>query len=560
MLSIKSREIIVLILLTQILGAIALLLWGLRMVRTGVMRSYGASLKRLARGAEGKKLAPFVSGLFVAVALQSSTATAMLAASFSAQKIIGVGTAFVIMLGADVGTSLAVLVASQKITFISPVLIIIGVFGFLSSENSKVRSISRAFTGLGLVLLALSLIGTSARTLTDNAGFMDVITILAAYPHMFVILGILVTYLAHSSLAIVLLTVGFIASGTFDIESGIYLVLGANIGSGLLPVLANWGAVKAARVPVTANLLIRALGVMVTVYFIDPIVVELKSIIEPSLLPIAIHIALNVIMALIGLLTSSLFLKAAERILPEDPKDPAFIGPKYLDEDLLSSTTQALACAKREALGMADVTQEMLRGAYIVLKHDSPEKRKDICEMDDVVDRLFNAVKLYVAEILQKELSKEDTKRAMDLLSFTANMEHIGDIIDAGLMSLASKKIKQQAQFSQDGWSEIEQLLEAVTNNFELAINTFVSDDPELARQLYQTKPHISDIVRKSTETHFERLGSGHADTLTTSSLHLDVLRDLKRINSHLTSIAYPVLFAAGEVPKTEWRSREIEA
>lgn len=540
--------------LIEILGAIALLLWGLRMVRTGVMRSYGSVLKRWARGAEGKTIAPFASGLFVAIALQSSTATAMIAATFSAQNIIAVSTAFLIILGADVGTSIAVVVASQKITQIAPLLFIIGVFGFLSTENSKGRGISRAFTGLGLILLSLSLIGDSAKVLTGNSEFIGILDILSSHPFLLVLLGMLVTYLAHSSLAIVLLTVGFVAAETFSVESGIYLVLGANIGSGLLPVFANWKSTKAARIPVTANLMIRTVGVVITYFCVGLLIDTFKPHFTSSFIPVAIHISLNVGVAFVGLITSRLFLNAADRVLPEDPEDAGQIGPKYLDNNLLGSTSAALACAKREAIAMADVTQAMLRGVSIVLKYDSDEKRKFISETDDVVDDLFNAIKLYVAKIMQRELSEEETKKALDLLSFTANMEHIGDIIDTGLMGLAAKKIKQQASFSKEGWLEIEELHEAVSDNFDLAINTFVSDDPELARQLYQTKPAVRDLERNSIETHFERLGSGHTDTLTTSNLHLDVLRDLKRINSHLTSIAYPVLLASGEVPETKWR------
>lgn len=525
------------------------------MVRTGVMRSYGSVLKRWARGAEGKTIAPFVSGLFAAIALQSSTATTMIAASFSAQNVIATGTAFIIMLGADVGTALAVLVASQKIAFISPVLLIIGVFGFLSTESSKGRGVSRASIGLGLILLALSLIGTSAKMLTSETEFISILNIISSHPFLLLILGVVITYIAHSSLAIVLLTVGFVISGTFTVEIGVYLVLGANIGSGLLPVIANLGSAKAARIPVTANLMIRTLGVAVTYYLVEYLIIEFSKQIALSFIPIALHVTLNLGVAFVGVITSKLSLKAASRLLPEDPEMHGIIGPKYLDDDLLSSTNQALACAKREALSMADVTQDMLRGVYIVLKHDSPEKRKTVTEMDDTVDRLFNAIKLYVAEILQRRLSEEETKKALDLLSFTANMEHIGDIIDTGLMGLAAKKIKQQSQFSDEGWKEIEQLIEAVSSNFELAINTFISDDADLARQLYQSKSSIRDLERNSIETHFERLGSGHIDTISTSSLHLDVLRDLKRINSHLTSVAYPVLLAAGEVPKTEWKN-----
>lgn len=528
------------------------------MVRTGVMRSYGPVLKRWARGAEGKTIAPFISGLIVAIALQSSTATAMIAASFSAQNVIAVGTAFLIMLGADVGTALAVMVASQKITSFSPVLLMIGVFGFLSTQNSKGRGISRAFIGLGLILLSLSMISSNAEFLTSNTEFMDILAILSSHPVLMIIVGTIITYIAHSSLAIVLLTVGLVVSGSFSIEVGIYLVLGANIGSGLLPVIANWRASKTARVPVTANLMIRTLGVSITYLLVDQIITQLGTRFSINFIPIALHVSLNFGVACIGLITSRLFLNLANYALPEDPDDILEIGPKYLDDTLLGSTSQALACSKREALVMADVTQDMLRGVRIVLKFDSSEKRKTISDMDDTVDRLFNAIKLYVAEILQRELNEEETKRAMDLLSFTANMEHIGDIIDTGLMGLASKKIKQQSQFSDEGWSEIDQLLETVSDNFELAINTFISDDPALARQLIQTKPIVRDLERSSIETHFERLGSGHTDTLITSSLHLDVLRDLKRINSHLTAIAYPVLATSGETPRTEWRMANL--
>lgn len=543
--------------LINILGSVALLLWGLRMVRTGVMRSYGPVLKRWARRAEGKLVTPFVSGLLVAIALQSSTATAMIAASFSAQNVMATSTAFLIMLGADVGTAFAVLVASQKITELVPLLLIIGVFGFLSSQSSKVRGISRAFIGLGLILLSLSLIASSAKILTGQAEFITILDILSSHAGLLVVIGLMMTYLAHSSLAIVLLTVGLVAAGSLDVEAGIYLVLGANIGSGLLPVVANWHSSKNARIPVTANLMIRMVGVVITYFLVEQLIQQMSAHIAINLMPIGVHIVLNLSVAIVGLFTSRIFLALADRVLPDDKTDTAQLGPKYLDENLLSSTGEALACAKREALSMADKAQDMLRGVNIVLKFDSEDKRKAISEMDDDVDRLFDAIKLYTAQILQRELSEDETKRAMDLLSFTANMEHIGDIIDTGLMGLAAKKIKQHSQFSKEGWAEIEELLEAISNNFELAINTFISDDADLARQLIQTKPVVSELERNSIETHFQRLGSGHADTLTTSSLHLDVLRDLKRINSHLTSVAYPVLLAAGEQPQTKWRRSE---
>ena len=190
----------------------------------------------------------------------------------------------------------------------------------------------------------------------------------------------------------------------------------------------------------------------------------------------------------------------------------------------------------------------------MVLAEGNDELRQEIVIMDDDVDRLFNAIKIYIARIMREELTEEEAQRAMDLLSFTANMEHMGDIIEGSLMELAVKKANLGAQFSQQGLTEIAALHEAVTSTFELAINTFISEDSDLARMLFDAKASIRELESKSVTTHLERIGTGISQSIETSSLHLDIIRDLKRINSHLTSIAYPVLKASGKVPKTKWK------
>ncbi len=540
--------------LLELLGAIALMLWGLRMVRTGVMRAYGSRLAQLARQAEGRIAPTFLSGLFVAIFLQSSTATAMIVSSFAGQGILSTGSALITILGADVGTAIAVLIASQKITLVSPVLLATGVFGFLATENNKTRNLFRAVSGLGLILLALSLIGKIGAGLADLEGFNTVMQVFVTQPFLMVLFGIVLTYLAHSSLAIVLLAVGFVQSTLLGTEAGLFLVLGANIGSGLLPVVANWNSPLNARIPVTANLIIRAFGVAAVFPFVSYLVAVYGDLFPATTIPAAFHLALNLGVAVVGLVFSFLLVKLAASLLPVDKSDDEAVEPKHLDEEALASPSQALACAKREALNMADIAQTMVRQALPVLKKGNENLRQEIVAMDDSVDHLFDAIKIYIARIMREELSEEESQRAMDLLSFTANMEHIGDIVDGSLMELAAKKIKLHTQFSDEGLAEITELHEAVSTTFDLAINTFVSDDSELARLLYEAKSSVRLLESKSVTMHLERIGTGVSDSIETSSLHLDVIRDLKRINSHLTSIAYPVLKASGEVPKTKWK------
>ena len=546
--------------LIELVGAIALLLWGLRMVRTGMMRAYGSHLKRLARQNEGRLIPMLGSGFLFAILIQSSTATAIIVASFAGQNILSISSALVVILGADVGTAVAVILASQKITVLSPIFLAIGIFGFLSIEKNRLRNLFRAIAGLGLILLALSMVNYIGTGLTNLQQFNTVMQVFISQPFLMLLFGVILTYLAHSSLAIVLLVVGFVQSGVLLTDAGLFLVLGANVGSGLLPVIANWKAKRNAKIPVKANFLIRVLGVAAVFPFIVPSLAVLSNSLPAYSTPAFFHLFLNIGVAIIGLVLLPLIIKLVTNLETTDSESAQAIEPKHLDETAFSSPSKALACAKREALNMADITQIMLRNTLPVLKDGNDELRQEIVMMDDDLDRLFNAIKIYIAKIMREELTEDEAQRAMDLLSFTANMEHMGDIIEGNLMELAVKKVNLGAQFSKQGLSEITDLHEAVSTTFELAINTFISEDGDLARMLFDAKASIRDLESKSVITHLERIGTGISESIETSSLHLDIIRDLKRINSHLTSIAYPVLKASGKVPKTNWKKRNPQS
>ena len=539
--------------LIELVGAIAVLLWGLRMVRTGMMRAYGSNLKRLARRNEGKLIPMLGSGFLFAILIQSSTATAIIVASFSGQNILSISSALIVILGADIGTAVAVILASQNITVLSPVLLSIGIFGFLSTQKNRLRNLFRAIAGLGLILLALSMVKYIGTGLANLQEFNTVMQVFVSQPFLMLLFGVVLTYLAHSSLAIVLLVVGFVQSGLLLTDAGLFLVLGANVGSGLLPVISNWKAKRNAKIPVKANFLIRVLGVAAVFPFVGPLLSVLGNGLPAYSAPALFHLFLNIGVAIIGLILLPLIIKLVENLESADNDSPQAIQPKHLDETAFSSPSKALACAKREALNMADITEIMLRNTLPVLKEGNDELRQKIIIMDDDVDRLFNAIKIYIARIMCEELTEDEAQRAMDLLSFTANMEHMGDIIEGSLMELADKKARIGAQFSQEGLTEITALHEAVTSTFELAVNTFISEDSDLARMLFDAKASIRELESKSVTTHLERIGTGISQSIETSSLHLDIIRDLKRINSHLTSIAYPVLKASGKVPKTRW-------
>jgi len=177
-----------------------------------------------------------------------------------------------------------------------------------------------------------------------------------------------------------------------------------------------------------------------------------------------------------------------------------------------------------------------------------------VSQRDNAVDALHEAIKLYVVKLTRDSLDESEGRRAMEIMALSINLEHIGDIIDKNLMELASKKIKHQLQFSHEGAQELQDFHRLVMDNLKLSLSIFLSGDTRAARQLLDEKRRVREMEMRAAEQHLARLRAGRLESLETSSLHLDILRDLKRIHSHLCASAYPALEAAGQLRPSRLR------
>lgn len=540
------------IFLLNLFGAAALLLWGLRMVRTGVLRAYGAKLRQSLSRATANRFSAFLSGLGITCLLQSSSATALLSASFASRKLVTTGGALAVMLGADLGTSLVAQAYSFKVGWISPLLIVIGWVMFNKFEDSKVRDLGRAIVGLGIALLGLHLITEAAEPVRDAPLLPLILRVMSDAPVFGVIVGAVLTVLSTSSLAIVLLVISFMAKGMVAVDLGFALILGANLGSAVMPILATAGEPpEARRVPV-GNLVFRAIGVAAAlplIGYVQPYIAMLEA--DPVRQALNYHVAFNLALAVIFIGFTGPVARLTGRLLPDQPAGDDPGRPRYLSHAPVDQPTVALANAGREALRMGDLVGQMLRQSLEVFRSDDRRLIKQVSDLDTQIDRLNEAIKLYLTQVSRELMDPADQKRVVDLITFITNLEHIGDIVDKNLMELAAKKVKYQLQFSPEGTQELDQIHERLTHNLELAMNVFMSGDLKLARQLFEEKQLFREMERSAAENHLGRLRSGRIESLQTSSLHLDILRDLKRINSHLAIVAQPLLEAAGELSPT---------
>ena len=540
----------------NVLGSVSLLLWGVRMVRTGLTRAFGAALRRAIAACSRNRFTAFLGGIAVTGLLQSSTATSLLVSSFAGRGLIPLSIAFAVMLGADIGTTLAAQVLSFDLGWVSPLLIGAGVITFLSSEQEKARHLGRVAIGLGLMLLSLQLLAGATQPLRSAPAFMAMLQGLQDEYVIAVVVGTLATWFAHSSLSIVLLVMSFTGSGLIEPKLALALVIGANIGGALAPYMAQSGADVAARRVPLANLMTRAIVGVALLPFLSQ-AVDWLMLVDASTtrLPVNFHTAFNVLAALVFLPLVDVVAWACRRLLPDKPvpDDPG--KPRHLDPNVLDSPAEALGCALRETLNLGDRVSDMLRQTIEVLERNDPKAVKAIEAADNAVDQLYEAIKLYLVQISRNELGEEDGRRYVEILTFTTNLEHIGDIIDKNLMELAAKKIRNRYAFSAEGMAELRAFHARVLENLRLALNVFTTRDITLARRLVAEKASLREAESRAADSHFARLREGRTESIETSSIHMDVIRDLKRINGHLASVAYPILEAAGELADTRLKT-----
>lgn len=541
--------------LVDLLGAAALLLWGLRMIKTGVLRAYGTVLRqRLGRSTANRFMAAFW-GFLVTLGLQSSTATAVIIASFTARDIIRPRMAQAMMLGANFGTAVVALVLSADIHWVGSALLFCGVMLFNLSQGSRNRNLGRAIIGLGLMLLALQLLGGVTAPLRESETLITVLAALGEAPVFAVILSAGLAVMASSSLAVVVLVMMLAAAGVVGPELALWLVAGANLGGAIPPYLAVRSEGLPARRLTLANLLVRSSGAMVVLIFAAPLA-ELLSrwFTDPAAFVAAAHLGFSAVLLLVFLPLLGPVTKLAELLLPARA-DADGEAQTYLDEGLMSSPDMAIAVAARETLRMGDLIGSMLDQTQRSLRDGDEAAYALVSRQEEEVDRLHEAIKLYVARISRLDLEEDDARRASEVISYAINLEHVGDIIKRGLAEIAAKKARKKLSLSPEGLAEISEFFQYTRDNLQLAQAIFMSRDPDIAKRLLAQKIEIRKLEARSAGLHIARMRAGRTESVETSSIHLDLLRDLKRVNAHLASVAYPILEEIGLLDESRLRS-----
>ena len=529
--------------LLNLLAAVALLVWGTQLVRTGILRVFGASLRQFIARSVRTPLTAALSGVGVTALVQSSTATALIVSSFVGQGLMGLAAALAVMLGADLGTSIMAVLFSLDLSWLSPLFIFVGVVLFVARQDTTAGRVGRVFIGLGLMLLALRLINESATELTRSETVRTLLAALTSDIMLEVTVGAILSIVSYSSLATVLLTATLVGSGGVPVTVGLGLVVGANLGSGLLAVITTLrSSVETRQVPL-GNLMFKIIGVLIMAPLATPWLLYARPYVgSDAALVVLYHLAFNSVMALVCIGFTKPVARWVERLLPREQVNPTDTRPRHLDSSALATPSLAISCAAREALHQADVVETMLQGIHTVIRTADLKLSQDLRKLDDTVDGLYSDIKYYMTKISREALDEREGRRWADIMGFTISMEQVGDIIERVLIDIEDKQIKRGVKFSEAGMEEINDLHARLLDNLRLAMSVFLNDNVRDATRLLEEKTRFRELERDYAAAHLVRLQDRSVASMETSSLHIDLISDFKRINSLLCSVAYPIL------------------
>ena len=546
--------------LIDLAGTVALLLWGVRMVQTGVQRAFGPRLRLLLAGALRNRGKAFLAGLGVTAILQSSTATGLMVTGFAAGGLVELAPALAVMLGANVGTTLIVQALSFNVAGLAPCLFLAGMVMFRRGDVTRTRDLGRVAIGIGLMLMALHQLLDLVTPYEDVPSLRLLLGTVSTEPVLDVLLAALLTWAAHSSVAVVLLVMSLATKGVVPPQAAFALVLGANLGAALNPVLEGISGTDAAarRLPL-GNLLNRTLGCLIALIALPLLGPWLVQVAPDNARAVAdFHTAFNLALAVVFLPLLGPYAAVLRRLFPArvDQADPA--RPLYLQGAVREVPAMAVGAAVREALRLVDVLESMLASARAAFAAGDRRQIIEVRRMDDILDTLNTAIKAYLGGLDVDAMNDADHQRVEDVLIFAHNLEHAGDIVDRNLMGHAAKRLKRGLSFPAPQQTELLRMIDRLVTNLHAAASVFMTDDLRAARLLAAEKQAFRDVEDNATQAHFNTLRAGRAGVAEVSTLHLDVLRDLKQINAHLVAAAaYPVLKSQGDLLPSRLRLQE---
>lgn len=540
------------VIILNLAAAAALLIWAVRLVRTSFERAFSSQMRQWLKLTTGNRLTAAMTGVGISIMLQSSTAVALLLASFMPASAMSVSMGLAIILGADLGSAIVVQILSSRISLLTPLLLLSGVFFFMRTNRRVLRQIGRILIGLSLIFVSLGMISEASAPLANNAAIKNIFIYLSDDLLTGFVLAAFLAWMMHSSIAAVLLFATLAANGVLPLNAAFAMTLGANLGGSFIAVFLTLKSDINIRKVVLANLLLRGGGALVALALIHEFDIINHIFGATSQLKVLnFHLVFNAAVLLAGVILLTPASGFAAILLPEKQDADELSMRSVLDLSVQNEPARAFACVRRELVDMGNRIENMLRDAMDLFEnYDENIAERLRAEQRNIAKNAFD-LRVYLSGIRSDDPNEDTGTRAFDFAGTATNLESGADAIGRKIVTLAKRMHHDRTHFSEDGRHELMDFYDKVLRNIQQGILVLMSEDVETARELVAQKEMIRELNQKLERKHLTRLRQGLTETIETSAIHIDLLRSLKVLNTGFAMIAYPLLREHGALLKS---------
>ncbi|MEW8959665.1 MAG: Na/Pi cotransporter family protein [Moorella sp. (in: firmicutes)] len=527
--------------ITMLAGGLALFLYGMHLISSGLQKAAARQVQHLLGTVTKNRFFGMLAGLVVTIFLQTSAVTTVLLVGFVSAGLMSLGQALGVILGAAIGSTLTAQLIALRLGDYALWAVVIGLIPYLFARRLRWRYLGQAILGFGLIFYGAAMMGTAVTPLNTFIGFKRLLTALGDHPWLMMLGSTLFTGIVQGSAAPVVLAMTLAAQGSLSLNAALAMVLGANLGTTATALISSIALSREAKRVALAHFFFKGVGVFLFLPFLG-VYAALCRFTSPDIAHQVAngHTLFNVINMIIFLPFTPAVGRLMVRILPDVPGEEKVA--KYLDAEVLEIPELALAGATRELLRMAAIIrEEMFPRVMQPLAEREVELLEKLRGLDNILDYLYRAVARYLAQLNQGNLTEDQLIAQTRLLYIANDLEHIGDVV----VEMAHQWRKIEAggiEFSPAGQIELQEMFNKVKENFDTAIKAFADNDEVLAAGVIRGHPEILRLEKTLRYSHFQRLQQENRLSLETTSMHMDLINQLLRLNFHSVSIAQAVL------------------
>lgn len=518
-----------------LLGGVAFFLYGMTLTSQSLEKLLAHRISGLLKRLSENQFLSIVTGISLTTLMQSSGAVTSMLVNLGSARVITLKQVMGVIIGTAIGSTLTVQLISFNVSPIALPCFFLSFFVYFHAKKPEIRNAALVFMGFGLLFLGLLLISTSAHHFAENPHLSDFFKNFRENPGYSLAISMIFCALVQSSAATIGLAMSLASVNAIGLEDAMLWVYGANIGTTSTALMAAAGSNYVGRQVAWAHFFYKTLSVLLF-YPFTRIFIEFLGQFEGNISRLVAngHLVFNLASAVLFFPFIGQGAKVIEKMFPKNPGEE--FGADYLSLNNYQSSALATSYAQREIMRTADIVLSMIKDSINLFKNGDSTLIESIRDRDNKVDFLYRETKMFLLDHANKSTTAVH-QHIMDMIMFLSDVERAADAIDINIVALAMKKNALKLEFSSEGWQEIQSIHQDVVKVASVAINA--SQMPELCEEVIQLKRNLAKTEIILREHHISRLNRGLKDSINTSSIHLDLLSEYRRIASLLCNHAY---------------------